>query len=146
MTRGFVLAMLILGVSLATACRNPYPKADKKLAAELSQIVYPKDAPLGEDLDILVRRDGGTLRVVNRTPRKYENVQLWLNQQWVGKIDAIDIGQENTFSLGRFINQYGEKYPTAGLLNPDRALKLVLADIFDPATGKRHRLTVLLRQ
>jgi len=44
-------------VTVAAGCRNPHPKADAKLAAELSTLVYPGEAPLGADLDVLVIRE-----------------------------------------------------------------------------------------
>lgn len=139
------MLLLTAAVALATtACRNPHPKAEAKLAAELSRLVYPGQAPLGADLDVLVIRDGKHLTLANREPRSMDNVQIWLNQQWVTKVSRLSIGSQNRLDLRHFVNHYGEQYPTEGFLQPERSLRLVLAELYDPATNQRHRLSVQL--
>jgi hypothetical protein len=127
------------------SCRNPHPKAEAKLAAELSPLVYPGEAPLGADLDVLVIRDGAKLKLANREGQSFDDVQVWLNQQWVAKVGRLSIGSDNKFDLRHFVNRYGEQYPTAGFLQPERSLRLVLAELYDPETNQRHRLNVQLK-
>ena len=103
---------------------------------------YPSNVQFAGDLDVVARRDGGTLRLVNRTPRPYENVQLWLNQEYVALLKRIDIGPDNQFDLSQFINEYGEIYPIGGLLTPEKTRPVVLAEMFEPAGRTRHRLLV----
>lgn len=135
---------LIALVAVLAGCSRPLlnPSADAALAAELSRIPYPKDAKLGADLDIVVIRDGRYAQLVNRTARSWTDVQIWLNQQYVGQVPAIAIGTDNTLDLVDFINQFGEPFPTGSLLRPEDAYPIVLAEIIDPATGLRHRLVV----
>lgn len=100
---------------------------------------YPAQAALGADLDIVVTQAAGVVHVVNRTPRSYRNVQLWLNDQYVARV-TIDIGPDNRIALTRFINEHAEHFPIAGILTPDKGFPILSCILFDPATGKRHRL------
>jgi hypothetical protein len=38
------------------------------------------------------------------------------------------------------VNRYGEPYPIGGFFTPDKTFPVVLVEVYDPATGKRHRL------
>ena len=119
------------------------PKADPELAEKLSKVVYPGAAEaMGDDLNMVAEQNGRSLRLRNFEPRSFADVQLWLNQQYVSQVDAISIGQDNTLDLVAFINEHGEPFPTGSFLSPDKAKRLVLIELFDPATGKRHRLVV----
>jgi hypothetical protein len=40
----------------------------------------------------------------------------------------------------RFIDQHGRSYPVAGPITPDRGFPVVLVELFDPATGRKHPL------
>lgn len=140
-----VLLATLAEVVAVAGCRNPHPMADAKLAAELSPLVYPGEAPLGPDLDILVIRNGKHLTLANREPRSMDNVQIWPNQQWVANVSRLSIGSNNRLNLTHFVNHYGEQYPTAGFLQPERSLRLVLAELYDPESNQRHRLNVQLK-
>lgn len=118
------------------------PRPEPQDVAVLSKLRYPAEAPLGEDLDILVVQEGRWLRLVNRLPQRFEKMQLWLNRQYVGQVEKIEIGTENLLELRRFINEYGEAYPAGGFLQPDKAFPVVMAELYDPQTGQRHRLLV----
>ncbi|MCC7145119.1 MAG: hypothetical protein IT443_01590 [Phycisphaeraceae bacterium] len=148
MKKNWLLASLILLAALTPSCANPRPKADEKVAAKLASLTYPKDAPLGDDLDIVVERGKSHIRLINRTPRSYQNATLWLNQQYVGEAVRIDIGstKNNRLSLKKFTNQHGECFPIAGFLAPEKAQQLVLAELIDPQTGQRHRLLVQIAE
>lgn len=115
---------------------------DPKLAGELAQLVYPADAALGNDLDIVLVRNGRHIELVNRTATVPGPAELWLNQQYVGAINSVAIGRGNQFDLIKFINEHGEAYPVGAVLQPDKSFPIVLAELFDPKTGLRHRLLV----
>lgn len=137
-------AVLLLSVAvLLSGCGLFGPaQPDPSTVEELSKLAYPAQAKLGADLDILAVVQGSWLQLVNRTPRHYGALQLWLNQQWVGQVPAVRIGTDNEYDLSRFVNEFGEPYPSGDLLHPERALPLVLAELYDPATTLRHRLVV----
>lgn len=136
--------MVALAALLSAGCHRPVPSsAARDLAPEaLARLSYPVDAPLGPDLDIVVLHERRAIRLVNRTARSYQDQLLWLNREFVGPVDRLRIGTENRLQLDRFVNRHQEPYPTATLLAPDKARALSAADLFDPATGRRHRLVV----
>ena len=136
--RYFVLLLLI--VALPGCRRGPAPMPEH--VQVLSQLSYPAEAELAADLDIVVVRRGSALLLTNRTAYPYEQMQLWLNQQYVSQIERITIGRENRFNLKRFTNRHREPFPVAGFLSPDKAFPVVLAELYDPEADKRYRLTV----
>lgn len=108
----------------------------------LATLDYPSDATYGPDLDIVVRREGGSLTFANRTAQPYRDVRIWLNQQYVRELPAIEIGPDNRFDLNRWINEHREPFPVGSFLAPDAAFPVVLAELFDLESGLRHRLLV----
>ena len=137
---------ITLGLALAlapalTGCSLLGRQAGESADVEqLAATPYPKDAPLGQDIDIIVVRDGGALRLVNRTPHSYSDMDMWLNQEWLGKVDTVVIGADNYVQLPAFVNHHRERFPVGGILTPDKTLPVVLAELYNPATGQRHRL------
>ncbi|MEX2216894.1 MAG: hypothetical protein WD768_22465 [Phycisphaeraceae bacterium] len=149
-----LLPVLILSL---TGCAIPAfffgPTADSEMSEDLSLVVYPKEAALGDDLDIIALKRGNKLTLINRTPREYHDLQIWLNQQYVGKVDHIPIGTETVIYLNACINEFGEPFPVGGLLNAEKSYPVVLVELFTSETpeganqlslaaGKRHRMTV----
>jgi hypothetical protein len=138
------LIALLSAALLLTGCGvfvQPHP--DPKLAAELSRFTYPKDAPLGSDLDIqLVRTGREHFQLINRMARSYPPSKVWINREYVGELDTIKIGPDNYYDLKRFINKHGELYQVGALLQPEKSYPIVLAEYIDPATGKRCRMVV----
>lgn len=130
----------IVGLMLLGGCGGGGQLAPWRV--ELASLPYPKDAPRGQDLDIVVETVGSSLLLTNRTPLIYRDVQLWINQQYVTRIEMIDIGDNPMLPLDQLINEHGESFPTAGFLAPDRAGEVVLAEVFLPEVGVRYRLTV----
>lgn len=144
------LAVLLLGVSLAcTGCNAAgLGQQDQLTTDKLASLIYPSQSNRGGDLDILVVRTAGSIKLVNRTPRVYHNVELWLNQQYVNIIPKLEISQSSGgkhMSLPTFINKHGQAYAVGGLLTPELNQPLLIAEIFDPATGLRHHLLVQQR-
>ena len=108
----------------------------------MAALPYPKNANLGEDLDIIVLREGGAIELANRTALAYQDHYLWLNREYVALIGQIRIGTDNRYELARFIDRHQESYPVGTFLTPDKTRPLVSADLFNPTTGQRHRLVV----
>lgn len=115
---------------------------DQARMDQLAALVYPREADYGQPLDILVVRQGAAVTLINRTARDYHEVEIWLNQQYVTTLARLDIGPGTHLGLTAFVNRHGEIYPVGGLLTPDLNQKLLMAELFDPATGLRHHLLV----
>ncbi|MEX0655369.1 MAG: hypothetical protein WD534_05740 [Phycisphaeraceae bacterium] len=137
-----LLAALTVTLALLPACSTS-TFVDTDRARHLAALPYPDDAERAPDRDILVQRDGGQIRIINRSAQPFDNVQLWVNRQYVAELDRIDIGTDNRVSLRGLVNRFQEAFPTAGPLTPDRTEPVTSAELYDPATGQRHRLTVM---
>jgi len=127
------------GIQLPDIPRSAYlfgPLADQAAAERLKSEIYPAQAPLGDDLDMVVLRQGGKITFINRTATAYRNVHIWLNQQYVGQVENISIGTNNTHSLRFFVNKHAEGFPVGGLLTPDRSFPIVLAELYIPPTAE----------
>lgn len=140
-----VLVCLLASLTLG-ACSSMGIGGQPSAAAidHLSSLVYPAESDRGQDLDVLVVRNNDNISMVNRTPRVYHNVEIWLNQQYVNIVPRLQIGKDSStsLSLSTFINRHGEVYPVGGILTPDKNQPLIMAELFDPATGLRHHLLV----
>ncbi len=90
--------LLLVGALALAGCAVQSP--DPKFLAQMAAMVYPKDAPLGEDYDIVVTQKGDSIKLNNRTPLAYTDVQIWLNQEYVRTIKEIRIG--NAIGTNRF--------------------------------------------
>lgn len=121
---------------------SPAPDAPAPPAPRnpLARLAYPKDAPAGDDLDIAAEQKLHSIILTNRTARVFDNVEIWVNQQYVAMVSTIQIGGDNRVLFRHLVNRYGEHYPDPGLLTPDKAYPAVLVELFDPAGGRRHRL------
>jgi len=139
----FALSFLMLISLAATGC-SAYrdASANSNEITRRAAMDYPSDAPYGPDLDILVVRSNAEIRLVNRTAHNYSAMQLWLNQQYTAPAGRIIVGTDNQRVLTDFINRHREPYPVGTFLNPDKTAVLVLAELYNPAEGVRHRLIV----
>jgi hypothetical protein len=103
---------------------------------------YPKDAVIDEPLTIEVRREGGWIRLDNRTTRSYAQVELWLNHEYGHTIAHLPIGLSKRIPLGAFINNQSERYPIGSILRPKENRVLILVDLIQDK--KIYKLTTRL--
>ncbi|CAN0459325.1 unnamed protein product, partial [Ectocarpus fasciculatus] len=89
------------------------------------------------------------LHFINREPREFRRVTLWLNQQYAGVAERIAPGSyesvsSNSVPLAAFINQHGEPFPTGSFLAPDDTQALVSVELISDQgeTITRQALTV----
>ncbi len=136
-----MLRMISILLALALAgCGFDGPS--QATVEDLAATPYPAEAEYGPDLDIVLVRRGRTLKLINREAEAFEDKLLWLNRKYVGYADRIEIGTGNRLDLDRFINQYQEPFPRAMLFRPDRDRPVVLAELYDPLTQLKNRITV----
>ncbi|MEM7578195.1 MAG: hypothetical protein AAF328_12065 [Planctomycetota bacterium] len=146
------IATIHLGLTallLAGGCAAPLPVGSAEQRERLAQLDYPANAEAGEPLQLEVIRDGQHLRFINREPREFRRVTLWLNQQYAGVAERLAPGSyesvsSNSVPLGAFINQHGEPFPVGRFLAPDDTVALVSAEmIIEQDDGMTRRsLTV----
>lgn len=116
---------------------------DVSIDSDLVPGPFPADTPIGAAYDIeVVAEKGRVIRLDNRTVSRYEDAELWLNQQYAGRVGSIEIGANDPIALDGFINEHGERYPIARFLANDKFSPLVSADLI--VEGKMHKLLVRL--
>lgn len=144
LVRAFVLPLMLAAMLVSLpGCVTRKPHRAAKVTAALSNLPYPADAKLGPSLDIVVQREGNDIRIINRTDQPYHHMQLWLNRQYVNRVDDLQVGTGNVFALPRFINQYHEAFPVGSLLAPDKNRQVLSAQLYDPAAKVVYPLIVL---
>jgi len=122
-------------------CSTPMRAAPDTLET-MPHAVYPDASERGDDMTIIVVPRAAMIEVQNMSARRVGGEQIWLNRSYVSTIDGLAIGGHVSLPLDRFRNRYGEIYPRGSLLAPERNEPIVLAELFNPATGHRHRLIV----
>ena len=144
--RGLLLGLLLTAL-LLPGCGATYPAGWAKKKQELIEARHPApadaDAERGEPLAIDVVRDGGSLYLINREPRRFDGARLWLNQQWAGDLPRVPIGAGPWVSLDLFVNRHGEPFPRGLFLRPDLAKPLILAELVPAGSSRIHPLTVV---
>ena len=136
---------LWLVTALLTAlhgCEQPPPVVDGPTAEALASLRYPGTSEYGPDLDVVVTRDGSSITLTNRTARSYSGMQLWLNQQYVSRVQRIEIADNPDLPLPAFLNRHRESFPVGSFLQPDLARPVISAELYDPDANVRYRLTV----
>jgi hypothetical protein len=115
---------------------------ERRVIDELSELRYPSGTELGDDLDIIIVRNGPIITLTNRTAEAYRGQYLWINRQYVSQVELIRIGTGNRLELPKFINLHGEPFPVGAWLTPDKSRRVIHAVLYNPATKQRHRLVV----
>jgi len=100
-----LLALWVAGLTGCSTLRDT--SATPQTVRRLAAMDYPASSPHGPDLDLLLIRSGGQLRIVNRTATSYGGMQLWLNRQYVADIGSIQIGTDNL----RDLTEDAKRYP-----------------------------------
>ncbi len=108
----------------------------------LAQLSYPADAPDAAPADVVVRREGATIRLINRTAAPTSPGVLWLNEQYAGYVEPLAIGPGNVMPLHAFVNKHGETFPTGTFLAPDKAAPVLSAELVANGQTAKQPLTV----
>ncbi|QQE11533.1 hypothetical protein JD969_18900 [Planctomycetota bacterium] len=133
------IAASLTALSALTGCRGT-AATTPEYRYELASIPYPKSAKAAPDVDIVAARQGENLRLVNRTPWEYTDIEVWINQQYVYRIDKIDIGSDNLIPLSEAINEFEIPFPLGTFLRPEKGFPVVLTELYDPKTQLKYRL------
>lgn len=136
-----IICLAVLGTAGCTHVGVALPP-ERRVINELSKLRYPGGGELGDDLDIIVVRDGPVITLTNRTAEAYQDHYLWLNRQYVAPVKLIRIGTDNRMELPKFINHHGESFPVGAWLTPNKARRIAHAVLYNPVTKQRRRLVV----
>ena len=136
----FTLYLLFSGLGLAGCSTLPAGTSAAE-TARLAAMDYPEQARYGEDLEVIVTRHGRYLRLNNTGTTVKRDCVLWVNRQYAAVLPLLAIGNGTEVDLTNCVNRHQEPFPVGRFLRPDLEKRVVLADVFDPGTGLRHRLT-----
>jgi len=96
---------------------------------------YPQELGQGETIQVQVLNEGDVMVVINATPRRFENVDLWLNQRYMCHVDRIAPGETLRLSFDLFWDVRGEGPNPGGALRYFQPTPIRLAQIqVDPKT------------
>jgi hypothetical protein len=102
---------IVLGVCLTVAAGCAKPLYDPSRATR----PYPHELHTTNLIDIQVFRDGQDIELVNATPHTYSSVDVWINQRFVRRVDAIPAGETIRLSLWDFFDERGERMNAGGI-------------------------------
>jgi hypothetical protein len=90
---------------------------------------YPYELHRPETLDIQVFREGPSIEIVNATPRSFYDFDLWLNQRYVRRVEALRAGETLRVSLWGFYDVRGDRFSAGGFWRTEPPTPLRLAEI-----------------
>ena len=76
---------------------------------------YPFELHTTQTVDMQVFRDHEHLEIVNTTATTYTDVDVWINQRYVKRVEAIPAGRSVTLSLWDFADQWGGVFNAGGI-------------------------------
>lgn len=125
--RPLLVAVLLLLAIPSAGCR--YVRSDPEKATRQ----YPFWLLQGEVLNIQATEVGDSMRVVNASLTDFRDVDLWLNQRYLVRLDRLAPGETRTIPLGDFWDVRGEGPNPGGLLRfyaptPIRLVQLQVDD------------------
>ncbi len=129
MYRAFIALSIVAG-SMVLGCQNSnavlIPSSDSSLNKTASTFAseakayfpYPKEAARGTDID--ARAEIGymwnVINLVNYSGEDWENVEVWINKQYVLPIAKMESGKTKRVSFKLFYNEAGTYFPLGGTM------------------------------
>jgi hypothetical protein len=96
---------------------------------ELAASPYPQERHTTTVLPMQVFRDGDSLEIVNATARSYRDIDVWVNQRYVRRVATLPAGARLRLSLPEFIDERGDRFPSAGLFRVRETIPVRLVEI-----------------
>ena len=90
---------------------------------------YPHDLHRAEALDIQVFRKGPSIEIVNATAHSFQDFDLWINQRFVRRVEALRAGETIRLSLWGFYDVRGDRFSAGGLWRTEPPTPLRMAQI-----------------
>ena len=123
-----IAAATLLVASLALPACRPV-----RYEPALATRPYPQELGQGETIQVQVLNDGDVMVVINATPRRFEQVDLWLNQRYMCHVDRLAPGETLRLPFDRFWDVRGEGPNPGGALRYFQPTPIRLAQIqLDP--------------
>ncbi len=120
LVRTAIVAALSLSAIVASGCSGQ--RYDPSRATR----PYPEDLGQGTMLKVQVFRDGGDLIIVNASAQPFEDLDIWINRQYMLHLDHLEVGETRTVWFGDFFDQWGETPVAGGFFRTDAPTPSVL--------------------
>jgi hypothetical protein len=120
LVRTAMVAALSLSAIVASGCSGQ--RYDPSRATR----PYPEELGQGAMLKVQVFRDGGDLIIVNASAQPFEDLDIWVNQQYMLHLDQLAVGETRTVWFGDFFDQWGETPVAGGFFRTDAPTPSVL--------------------
>lgn len=134
------LCVLALPAMLLPSCqtiRSDPAKATRQYPFWLKQV---------ETLPIQVLPEGESMVIVNATTRRFENVDVWLNERYVQHVDLIAPGENKSLAMEDFWDIRGEGPNPGGLFRYYQPTPVRLVQIQTDATSPLLGLQAVLTE
>ncbi len=116
------IVLLTLGTAAAGCERTMFDPAKATKA-------YPLHLHRAESINVQVFRDGPHLEIVNSTPVSYADCDVWLNQRFTRRVEAIRAGETVRLSLWDFYDMRGDRFSGGGFWRTERPTPLRLVEL-----------------
>ncbi len=87
---------------------------------------YPEELGQGAMVKVQVFRDGGDLIIINASAQAFEDLDIWINRQYMLHLDHLAVGETRTVWFGDFFDQWGETPVAGGFFRTDAPTPSVL--------------------
>ena len=104
---------------------------------------FPTTLQQTSTIDVQAQRFETQLRITNTSPRALGAGTVWVNSQWAYPLDGLEIGETVSLPLGRFLNEYSERFRSGGFFASERPDTLMLVQ-FEPAENPENELIGLV--
>ena len=90
---------------------------------------YPEQLGRGAMVQVQVFRDGGELIIVNASAQPFNDIDIWVNRQYMLHLDRLRVGETRTVWFGDFFDQWGETPVAGGFFRTDAPTPSVLVQL-----------------
>lgn len=118
-----VIRGMMLGTCLTAGCQR------KMYDPAWATRPYPANMHTTGVADMQVVRLDTDINIVNSTAHTYGDFDLWVNQQFVRHVDALEAGKSLTLSLWDFHDEYGNTFNAGGFFRAYEATPVRLVEI-----------------
>lgn len=106
--------VVLLGLAVLAGCASDKKEAPTKMAAFAANAQYPRDVQANRDMPLvaLLNRDQTTIRLINPTDQSMQNVNVWINGEYVQQVDTIPAHSTTRLNATNFYGNNGRSLTT----------------------------------
>lgn len=90
---------------------------------------YPQELHHANSVNIQVFRHDTSIEIINATTQSFKDFDVWINQQFVHRLETLPAGQTVSVSLWEFYDVRGESFNAGGFWRADEPGLVRLVEI-----------------